>query len=170
MKNLVLFGFMGSGKSTVGKLAAEKLKLKFVDMDQLLEERHGCTIEEMFSIQGEAFFRQAESDLVAELSKQESLLISTGGGVVLRDENMALFKASGIPILLKVDAERAFERTRGSKRPLLKSEDPSKRVRELLEARMPLYAKISNVVDTINRPVADIVADVIQIYRLNTES
>jgi shikimate kinase len=163
--NLVLFGFMGSGKSSVGKLAAASLGLQFVDMDHVLEEKNGCTIEEIFSVQGEAYFREIESRLVEELSKQDGLLISTGGGVVLKEQNIQNFAAKGFLVHLEVDPETAFQRTRGSKRPLLKTADPLATIRELMKLRSPLYRSIPNKINTSNRSVQDVSAELIQLYQ-----
>ena len=120
MKNLVLVGFMGSGKTDAGKLAAARLKITFVDMDEIIEQRHGQTISQIFETKGEPFFRQQERALVRELVDRQDRVIATGGGVVLNPNNLRDFSRTGIVICCWVDAKVAHERTKNTKhRPLL---------------------------------------------------
>src|SRR5258706_82205 len=96
MKNLVLVGFMGSGKTDAGKLAAARLKMTFVDMDEIIEQRHGQTISKIFETKGETFFRRQERALVRELAAKQDQVIATGGGVVLDQNNLRDFSRTGI--------------------------------------------------------------------------
>jgi shikimate kinase len=162
--NLVLFGFMGSGKSTIGRHVAKALGLTLIDMDQVLQEREKSKIEDIFATKGETYFRDLETNLVNELSQQEGLVISTGGGVVLRQENIQNFSKNGVLVLLNIDAETAFLRTKGSKRPLLQSADPASTIRELLEKRKPFYNQVPNSVETCHRSIQEIVQDIVRIY------
>lgn len=166
MKNLVLVGFMGSGKSAIGRRAAERLGLSFLDMDAEIERTAGRRISEIFAEEGESYFRFLERRAVIDLAGQQGKVIATGGGVVLDADNLKDFQRSGVLVCLWVDAETAFERTRrATHRPLLQSEDPKKRIEELLATRGPLYRQIDNVVDTRGRSLESIVEDVVRIYR-----
>src|ERR1041384_283988 len=123
MKNLVLVGFMGSGKTAAGKLAAQQLGLKFVDMDELIEQRHGLTISKIFATKGEAFFRRHERELVRELAVRQDHCIATGGGLVLDPNNLRDFSRTGVVVCCWVDAPVAYERTKHAKhRPLLEAD------------------------------------------------
>jgi len=166
MKNLVLVGFMGSGKTAIGKRVAEKLGLTFVDMDAEIERKAGRKISEIFAQEGESYFRFLEPREAMELSKKGGFVIATGGGVVLDPDNLKDFRENGVVICLWIDGETAFERTkRASHRPLLQGENPRKRIDELLEKREPLYKQIENVVDTRGRCLDAVVEDVLRIYR-----
>src|SRR5436309_490780 len=109
MKNLVLVGFMGSGKTAAGKLAAEKLALTFVDMDTVIERRTGLTVSQLFEQKGEPFFRQQERAIVQELAGQQDQVIATGGGIILNPDNIRDFSRTGVVVCCWVDARVAFE-------------------------------------------------------------
>lgn len=146
--NIVLFGFMGTGKSTVGRILQKNLKRKFIDMDAEIERREGCTIPEIFSARGEAHFRELEHALVRELSAQEGLIIATGGGVVLNPENVKLFSEKGLAICLRASPEILLSRvSKSSHRPLLDG-DADDRIRDLLAERLPLYEQLPYQIDT----------------------
>ncbi len=165
VKNLVLFGFMGSGKSSVGRLAAAELSLQFVDMDRLIEEREHRSISEIFRREGEVHFRNLEKHLVQELSAQRGLVVATGGGVILDRSNVDQLIHTGVVIGLRVDADTAFARTKGhGHRPLLQVENPQDRIVEVLRDRGPLYEALPHVVESSGRPAADVAADVVAIY------
>ncbi len=164
--NLVLVGFMGSGKSTVGRGAAAELQTRFVDMDRVIEEREGLTISEIFSLFGEPSFRQIEAEVAEELSREKGLVIATGGGVVLRPSNLEHLARQGILIHLRVNLEGALARTRShSHRPLLRGEDAEQRARRIFAERQPLYESIPHHVDTTNHPTSEVVAEVVRLYR-----
>lgn len=167
MKNLVLVGFMGSGKTAAGKLAARQLGLKFVDMDDLIEERLGRTISEIFEQGGEPFFRQHERAVVVEIAGQQGQCIATGGGVVLDPENLPDFHRTGIVICCWVDARMAYERTKHTKhRPLLEA-DPDRlaRIERLLQQRERLYRAIPLQVDTTALTVEEQADELVRIYQ-----
>src|SRR5436305_14966193 len=115
MKNLVLVGFMASGKTSAGKLAAHRLGMKFIDMDEILEQRNNQTIYEIFEKKGEEFFRKHERELVRELASQQDLVIATGGGVVLDPNNIRDFGRTGIVVCCWVDPHVAAVRSQRSK-------------------------------------------------------
>ena len=157
-RNIVLVGFMGTGKSAVGKRLANRLGMTFVDMDTVIEERAGKPIPRIFAEEGEPRFRAMERELARELSGQSGLVIACGGGVVLNPDNVLDFNRSGLVVCLTATPEVIFERTsRARNRPLLEEQDRMRRIRELLEKRQALYDAIPHQVDTSVIP-ADAVA------------
>ncbi|WP_372846058.1 shikimate kinase [Pontiella sp.] len=165
MKNIVLVGFMGSGKTTVGKLIAEKTGMPLLDMDALIEERAGKAITEIFADEGEAHFRQLEREMVQELSQLEGQIISTGGGIVLNPDNIADFERTGLVVCLLTDAQTVLERVKhDTSRPLLAG-DKEKQILEILAARKPLYESIAHRIDTSGRPSPEPTAmEIIELY------
>ena len=158
-KNIVLIGFMGSGKSTVGKILARKLSRKVVDTDDVIEKTAGMSIKEIFEKFGEAYFRELERKAVKKVSKLEGHIIITGGGVVLNRENMQNLRKRGIIVYLHADPEVIYERVKKTdKRPLLNVKNPIKRIKELLEFRKELYGEHDIKVDT-SRLTPEEVAD-----------
>lgn len=141
--NVVLIGFMGAGKSSVGKRLAEKLGMGFADMDEEIEKKAGKSVQEIFSEKGEKYFRDIEENIVSGLSCSDGFVIATGGGVVLRDKNVQRLKKSSVIIWLKVSPEEAFTRT-GGQRPLLKGS--LENARKLHGEREGLYKKAADVV------------------------
>jgi shikimate kinase len=149
VKNIIFVGFMGTGKTTVATKVADRLKMKYVSTDSLIEKREKRTINEIFTDSGEEYFRDVEADVVREVSAGENMVIDAGGGAVLREENMANFKSSGVVICLTADPETIFERTKKYKhRPLLNVVDPKRKILELFNKRSPFYAKADHVIDT----------------------
>ena len=166
MRNIVLVGFMGSGKTTVGKLIAEQTGMPLLDMDTIIEERAGKTINEIFADEGEAHFRALERSLVQELAAAEGNVISTGGGIVLNPLNIADFEKNGLVVCLLVDSETVLDRVRhDTSRPLLAGDKASKIV-ALLESRKHLYESITHTIDTSGRPSpAPTATEIIELYR-----
>jgi shikimate kinase len=148
--NLYLVGMMGAGKTTVGRTLARRLKLRFVDSDQEIEARCGVKIPVVFEIEGEAGFRAREAQAIAELTGLEGIVLATGGGVVLLDENRRLLAARGTVVYLRATPEHLYERVRQDRnRPLLATADPLERLRELYLSRDPLYRAVADlVIDT----------------------
>jgi len=166
MKNLVLVGFMGSGKTTIGRLTAVELGMQFMDMDRRIEEREGMSIPDIFAQRGESIFRDIEEEVVKELAARHDLVIATGGGVVLRPANVEILAHSGVVVHLRVDVETVLARTRGhTHRPLLQGEDLSTRARALLKERRPLYEAIPLFVESAGRSSETVTRDVVAIYR-----
>ena len=145
--NIVLTGFMGSGKTTVGKLLSERYGYTFIDTDQYIEEKCGCTITELFSKKGEAYFRQLETDTLKELNASlNHAVLSTGGGLPLREENAAELATLGTVIYLQITPEEVISRLSGDNtRPLLSGDDPEQKVRDLLTYRTPLYERAADL-------------------------
>jgi len=156
---------MGTGKTTIATEVARRLKLNYVSTDDLIEKREKRTINEIFKTDGEDYFRDVESDVVRELSDKEGLVVDTGGGVVMREENMANLKFNGIVICLTADEDSIIARTKKYKhRPLLNVEDPKRKVRDLMSKRAPLYAKADNIIDTGKLTIRQAIDKVIEIF------
>jgi shikimate kinase len=152
-RNIFLAGFMGTGKSTIGRELARFMGRKFVDMDQLLEARLGKTINEIFDDHGEDFFREKELELAKELVQQQNRVVATGGGTILNDEIRNLFADNGLIICLVADKDQLIQRLkRTDKRPLLRGdrEEIAEKVERLLEDRQNVYFRIPIRVDTTN--------------------
>lgn len=164
MKNIILVGFMGTGKSSAGRLVAERTGMQFIDMDEEVAVREGMTVPEIFSSRGEPAFRELERALVKELSQRQGLVISTGGGIVLNPDNIRDFSASGTVICLKAEPEEILKRVgHDTNRPLLQGGDRLARISELLARRKPLYDTIPLQVDTAGQRPADTAEAVIRI-------
>lgn len=166
MKNIVLIGFMGTGKTTIAMKLANELGLRYVSTDDLIEKREKRTINEIFTKSGEDYFRDVESAVVCEVAGQDGLVIDTGGGVVIREENLANLKSTGVVICLTADEEAVMERTKKYKhRPLLNVEDPKLKIRTLLAKRAPLYAKADHCLDTGKLTVRQVVEKITEIVK-----
>ena len=150
-KNIFLVGFMGAGKSTVGRILAEKLGYGFCDADKYIEEQAGTTITQIFADHGEDHFRDMESESTETLAAGDNQVIATGGGVVQRDRNWDAMKAGGTTIYLRATVESVWERIKDDDtRPLLQVDNPVDTARELLTKRTPMYEKADIIIDTDN--------------------
>lgn len=144
--NVVLIGFMGCGKTTLGSRLAEKLGFTFVDMDECIVKKAGRSIPEIFAADGEAGFRRIESEVLEELLTQEHMVVATGGGVVTVPENHPKLKALGFIVWLNLPEKAIWSRvSRNRSRPLLRTKNPRATVHELLEKRLPLYAAVADL-------------------------
>ena len=165
-ENLVLLGFMGTGKSALGRRIAALAGCPFLDMDAELERRAGKSISRIFAEDGEAAFRRLESELAAEWGRREGAVIACGGGVVLRAENLQALGANGRLVCLTARPEVILARTAHSKkRPLLAGEDPEQKVRDLLAARAPLYAQIPLQFDTSDESPEALAARLCELWK-----
>ncbi|HZK44476.1 MAG TPA: shikimate kinase [Syntrophomonadaceae bacterium] len=163
-KNIVLIGFMGTGKSTVGVKIAERLKMNFVDMDREIEKITGMSIKLLFKNHGEVRFRSEEKLMAQKLSKQKNMVIATGGGVVLQEDNIEVLRENGIIICLDADASNIFERVnrkRGT-RPLLKKNLTVKDVEDMLAERETFYAGADYRINTSNKDLNQVVNEAIR--------
>jgi len=151
-QSLILVGPMGAGKSTIGKLLASILDLPFSDSDRVIEEKTGADIPWIFDMEGEEGFRLRETAVLSELLVGESMVIATGGGIVMRDENRALLKGDGVVVYLTASIDQLVERTyKDKKRPLLQVDDPEAKIRELIALRDPLYTEVADLVVQTDR-------------------
>ena len=139
--NLAITGFMGTGKSAVGKLVAQKLGWQFFDIDAIIEEETGIKISEIFAKKGEPYFRELETRAVKLLAVLDKAVISCGGGIVLKAENMDELEKNGRVVCLTASPEKILQRTKGSTRPLLAVKDPLSKIKELLESREQYYKR-----------------------------
>ena len=150
---LVLVGLPGSGKTTVGRQLARRLRIPFVDSDHVIEQRIGCSIRTFFEHEGEDVFRDIESQVLDELSAHFQGLLSTGGGAVLRPLNRERLHERGQVFYLRTTPEDVFRRLRHDRnRPLLQVQDPMKKLRDLYETRDPLYREAAHYVVETTRP------------------
>jgi len=157
---------MGTGKSSVGRLAAQELGFEFLDTDELIEERSGRRITDIFAQQGEDVFRQLESQLVAELANHRDLVISTGGGLVMNPANLASLKTHALVVCLWASPEVIWQRTRHqSHRPLLQAPDPLAKIRELLTAREAAYRQADVLLNTEMRSAREVTQQVLHQFR-----
>jgi len=161
--NIVLVGFMGTGKTAVGRILAARLGRPLVDMDAVLAERAGKTVAAIFAQDGERRFRARERALVRELAARTGLVIAAGGGVVLNPDNLRVFGRTGRVVCLAAAPEAILARVgRETHRPLLEGGDKARRIRELLEERRPLYAAIPDRIDTTGRTPAQVAAAILR--------
>jgi len=145
--NLIMVGMMGSGKTTMGRALAKHLGKAFVDSDEEIIKRTGVTIPHIFDIEGEAGFRQRESASIRELVRRDNMVLATGGGAVVDEQNRAMFQQNGIVIYLKANVHDLWYRTRYDRnRPLLQTGNPHAKLTELFQLRDPLYRQISDIV------------------------
>ena len=162
--NVYLVGMMGAGKTTVGRLLARRLKLRFIDADHELERRCGVKVPLIFDIEGEAGFRAREAQLLAELTALDGVVLGTGGGAVLAEENRRRLAARGTVVYLRATPEDLYERVKHDRnRPLLATADPLARLRELHAERDPLYRGVADlVVDTGRQTVLALARELIE--------
>ena len=153
-KNIVLCGFMGSGKSTIGRLLSEKMGMRFIDTDTYIEQKEGMTSSEIFAQKGEEYFRELELKVCKELSGLRATVISTGGGTLLKDANVKELKKSGMVFLLNVSSNTVLQRLKNdTSRPLLQRDDKEKAVKMMLSQRIPLYNRAADyVIDAEESP------------------
>jgi shikimate kinase len=169
--NIYLIGFMGTGKSTIGRQLANQLGYSFFDSDHAIEEKAGTSISKIFEIQGEEAFRSLEKSFIESGHPEEGCVVSCGGGLVFQPGIKALIQSKGVVIVLFASVDTIFERTRSNRnRPLLNVEDPKVEIRKLLEERLPVYREAGIGVLTDGRGVTEIVSHIIRIYQRQTDS
>ena len=167
MKNIILIGFMGCGKTSVGKRLAQTLECEFLDTDELIEKEQQRTISEIFATDGEAAFREMETECLRSLLNQpgEGVVLSVGGGLPIREANRSLLKELGDVVLLQVTPDVVYKRLRNDKtRPLLQDKNPRGRIWDLMSARKSFYEDAAtHIVDADERTFDEIVADILEI-------
>jgi shikimate kinase len=145
--NVVLIGLMGAGKTTIGAALAKRLGKEFVDSDHVLEEHCGVSVATIFEVEGEQHFRDRETATLRELSSKTNMVLSTGGGAVLRPENREILRETGVVVYLHAPPEVSYQRLRRSRdRPLLKTDDPLARLQTLYRDRDPLYRETAHCI------------------------
>ncbi len=165
MKNIYLIGFMGTGKSTVACELRRQTATILVEMDQVIEEQQRMTVTEIFQKYGEEYFRERETELLRDLGTQENLIVSCGGGSVLRDINTEVMKKSGRIVLLLAEPETVYERVRhGVNRPVLNGNMNLEYIRELMGKRSARYKEVADIsVSTDGKNAADICAEILRL-------
>src|ERR1051325_9736017 len=164
---LALIGFMGTGKSSVGRLVAEQLHYDFVDTDERIEQRIGKTIAQIFAQEGEAAFREMERQLVAEMASWRGKVISTGGGLPATRTNLASMKEHALVLCLWAAPEVIWWRGRNqAHRPLLQDADPLDKIRTLLAERTPFYRQADVLVNTGMRSIKEVAQQVVHQFHI----
>ncbi len=157
---------MGTGKTAVGRELSRMLQMRLVDVDAEIEKDRQMSINEIFSGFGEQRFREIETAMIRRLAGQRNLVISTGGGAVLREENMEALRENGMIFCLTADPETILSRTSGNDdRPLLKVEDPMARIRELLAFRMPFYEKAGVMIHTDGKTPLQVAEEIAEMFQ-----
>jgi len=164
MKNIILIGFMGCGKTSVGKKLSETLDMEFLDTDELIEEKQGRTISSIFETDGEATFRVMETVCLKELLKRDGkpFVLSVGGGLPIREENRKLLSQIGHVVYLKVSPEIVYMRLRNDKtRPLLQGVNPRGRIMDLMSARKNFYeGAADSIIEVDNKEFQEIIEEI----------
>ncbi len=164
--NVVLVGFMGTGKTSVGLELADMLDMNFIDTDDIIEQDSSMIISDIFTKMGEGHFRNLESKAIEKVCKLSQHIISTGGGAVIRDQNIQNLKKTGMLFHLDATPEVIFNRTsRETQRPLLKVDDPMGKIREMLKNRAPFYAKADHRIDTSQLSVKEVAERIVELYK-----
>jgi shikimate kinase len=167
IRNLALIGFMGTGKSSVGRQVASVLRFTFLDTDFVIESRAGMPITKIFELHGEAVFRDWEARIVSELTRRTKTVIATGGGLPANDANLASLKTHALVVCLWASPETILERVKGHlHRPLLNEPNPLEKIRSLLAAREPYYRQADVLVNTELRSVREVAMQVVHQFHM----
>ncbi len=161
--NIVVVGFMGTGKTAVARLLATRLDLKYISTDEIIEDKERRSCNDVFHRSGESYFRAVEKEVVKKVSQLDKFVIDAGGGVVLDKENLANLKQRGKLICLEASVDVIIERTKRNRhRPLLNVKDPKAKIEELLTKRAPFYAKADFCINTTELTVENVVKEIIK--------
>ena len=167
--NLALIGFMGTGKTSVGRLVADNLGFEFLDTDELIQSHTGRTIADIFAKDGEPAFRALDKQVIQEISTRAKTVIATGGGLPTNAENLAVLKSFALVVCLWASPEKIWERVRHqSHRPLLHDANPQKKIRELLAVREPFYKQADVLINTDLRSVREAAQQITLQFKLAT--
>lgn len=165
LENIILVGFMGAGKSSISKEISRILRFPYIDTDEIIEEAEGCSISELFQEKGEPYFRDLEHKLLQELlsQKKEKTIISTGGGMPVREENRALIRQLGFVVWLKTSEEKTLERVSANdSRPLLTEDDLEEKIHRMLKEREPIYEEVAQFeIETSDLSISEIASGII---------
>jgi shikimate kinase len=169
--NLALIGFMGTGKTSVGRFVAELLDFQYLDTDEMIQSGTGRIISDIFKTDGEPAFRALEEKVVAELASRAKTVIATGGGLPTNPTNLTSLKSHALVVCLWASPEKIWERVKNqSHRPLLHDTDPQKKIRELLAAREPFYKQADVLLNTELRSVREVTQQIVHQFRLATSN
>ena len=167
IENLALIGFMGTGKTSVGRLVASVLRFTYLDTDQVIEGRAAKPVTDIFQQDGEPAFREWEKRIVEELTHRHQTVIATGGGLPVNESNLLSLKSHALVVCLWASPETIYERVRGHEhRPLLNDPDPLKKIRELLALREPYYRKADVLMNTEWRSVKEVAMQVVHQFHM----
>ncbi len=168
---VILAGFMGTGKSVVGQQLSQRLGLKLVELDELIEQATGRSIPDIFAEEGEGAFRDYESQALGQAAAQTSVVISTGGGVLIREDNLKTLRKAGPIFCLQASADTLYQRTRRSDyRPLLQGDDPRAALEQLLQERQPVYARADYAVPTEGLGIEQVADQIIELMRQDSRA
>ena len=163
MKNIVLVGFMGTGKTTIARGLSKNAGMKYISTDEMIEKKEGVSINEIFTKKGEPYFRNAEKEVIAQASNMDNVVIDAGGGAVLNNDNIESLKNKGILVCLWAEPKDIFERTKKyTHRPLLKVRDPLKKIEELLDKRRPYYERADYHVNTSSVNIKEAISTILR--------
>jgi len=152
-RNIYLVGMMGAGKTSIGRLLSKRSRRRFYDSDHVIEERTGVTIPTIFDLEGEQSFRDREEAVIAELACLSNIVLATGGGAVLRENNRQVLCSSGIIVYLRGSVEDLWRRTRKDKnRPLLLTDNPRQKLAEIYSVRDPIYSSVADIIIETGNP------------------
>ncbi len=166
VKNIVLIGFMGVGKSLAAKHLAAKLECTIISTDERVVEQEGKSIAQIFQDHGEEYFRTAEANIVAAIADQRNKIIDCGGGVALNPRNLELLKKNGIIFYLSASTEEIYQNVKDQKnRPLLNTPNPKNKIRELLEQRRPFYEKADYQIDADGKTGEQLCVDILTLFK-----
>jgi len=162
-RNIILVGPMGAGKTTIGKQLAQQLGRDFYDSDREIEEHTGANIPLIFELEGEEGFRKREKNILIELTQKQGIVLATGGGAVLDPDNRAQLANNGFVIYLSAPLAQLFNRTsKDRNRPLLQTENPRKKLEEIIATRDPLYREVADIIiETDDKPVRNVVKNLL---------
>jgi shikimate kinase len=167
--NIALIGFMGTGKTSVGRLVAEQLRFEYLDTDEMIQAQTGRSVNDIFKTDGEPAFRALEQMVVEELASRAKTVIATGGGLPVNPKNLTSLKTHALVVSLWSSPEKIWERVRHqSHRPLLHNENPQAKIHELLAAREPFYKQADVLLNTDLRSVREVAQQVVHQFRLET--
>jgi shikimate kinase len=166
IRNIILVGFMGTGKSSTGKIVAERLARTFIDMDSAIEEREGKPIPRIFAEEGEPHFRALERKMVQELAARSNLVVAPGGGIELNPDNVKDFSRTGLVICFHATPKMILSRVgQDTNRPLLQGGDKLQKITDLLAKRQPLYDAIPCRIETDGLTPADVAEKVLEVFK-----
>ena len=169
--NIILIGYRGSGKSTVGRRLAARLKMRFVDTDDLIEERQGNPISDIVKSHGWGHFRKLERNTIEEISKEDHLIIAPGGGAVLDTDNVKALRGNGFVSWLKADKQTLLKRMNqdpgtNTRRPTLTGKGTSEELKEVMSLREPIYERVSEIqIDTSALDVGAVVENILTVFK-----